>query len=539
MTLGSKRNCASRWRAPILAATLFLSGAASDADAVRAAQRGASTDARAACANIVGRQVGASVATVTTTRIDPATATLPEYCVVTADFHDSGMQVEARLPTSDWNGKLAYLGGGGYNGIIPPFEAKASWSPSILRDHYAVVLSNGGYFGPNMDADPTRYFKAEFAQDPMKLIDFMFLSVHRALPIGKDILQTYYNRQPDRSFFEGCSGGGHEAMIEAQRFPNDFDGIIARAPAANFVGLLTQFNRIAQRVGDSQNDLSPGKRTLLAKAVLAQCDGLDGLADGIISHPGACHFKPETLRCANGSDSGDSCLSDRQIATVNMVTQPYASRDGSVTHAGFNFGGEDQVRGWGDYVWPSPKWGMDITKQGGFSNAFIRRIVTQDPTFDTMKWNPDDWLPTLHLVSLLLQGVDPNLSAMEKNGSKLIVWNGEIDTAVSARDTARYYDNVVSLLGQDGADKVLEYFPAPGVGHCQGGIGPDHIDLMQAMATWVEHGTPPSKQNLALTKLDDKRTVTLSRPMCKYPAYPKYKGKGDANLATSFYCTAN
>jgi Tannase and feruloyl esterase len=536
MTNHSEFNWSVR-SATILVITFVLSVAAGCPDSFAVGQSGVTS--QSACADLVGRRVGAGQATVTKTRIDPATATLPEYCVVTADFHDSGMQVETRLPTSRWNGKLAYLGGGGYNGIIPPFEAKASWSPSILRDHYAVVLSNGGYFGPNLDEDPTRYFEAAFAQDPMKLVDFMFLSVHRALPIGKDIVQSYYSRQPDRSYFEGCSGGGHEAMIEAQRFPNDFDGIIARAPAANFVGLLTNFNRIARQVSDSQNDLSPAKRTTLAKAVLAECDKLDGLEDGIISRPGACHFKPETLRCPNGGDTGDSCLSDRQIATINRVTQPYSTRDGSVTHAGFNFGGEDQVRGWGDYIWPAPQWGAYITKQGGFSNGFIRGILTQDPNFDTMEWNPDDWLPTLHVVSRLLQSYDPNLSAMVQNGSKLIMWNGEMDTAVSPRDSARYYDNVVAKLGQESTDKVLEYFPAPGVGHCQGGVGPDHIDLMQAMATWVERGKPPSKQNLALTKLDDKRTVTLSRPLCKYPSYPKYKGKSDPSLATSFYCTTN
>jgi hypothetical protein len=488
------------------------------------------------CTDLVGRDLGNDTAIIRSAAVVPATATLPEYCLATAEFGDSGLRVEVRMPTSGWNGKIAYLGGGGFNGIMPPFEIKASWSPSILRERYAVILSNGGYDGPNLDADQAAYFKAGFARDRMKLIDYFFLSVHRALPVGKAVVSGYYGRKADRAYFEGCSFGGHEAMIEAQRFPRDFDGIIARAPAANFVGELVQFNRIVRQVTSPGASLNPAKRKLLADAVLAQCDGLDGLKDGIISATGQCRFKPQALRCAGGGDTGDTCLSDAQVATVETVTAPYASRDGSITHAGFSFGGEDLDRGWGDYVWPSPVWGTNLTKAGGFSGGFIRQMVTLDPNYDIFRWDPEAWMPSLHFIGQLLQANDPDLSRFAAGNGKLILWGGEIDTASSPKQTARLYEETAAALGKDRADATLEYFPAPGVGHCGGGPGPDHVDLMKALSTWVEAGTAPSSQGLVLSKLGPDRKPVMSRPMCKYPAFPAYDGKGDANRAESFRC---
>jgi hypothetical protein len=284
--------------------------------------------------------------------------------------------------------------------------------------------------------------------------------------------------------------------------------------------------------------LNPAKQKLLAGAVLTQCDKLDGLEDGLISATGQCLFKPRSLRCAGGGDTGDSCLSDAQITTVETVTNRYASLDGSVTHAGFSFGGEDLDRGWGDYVWPASVWGTNKTKAGGFSGGFIRQMVTLDPNYDFFKWNPEEWMPSLHFISNLLQANDPDLSGLAARNGKLILWSGEIDTASSPRETARLYEESVAALGKERADATVEYFPAPGVGHCGGGPGPDHIDLMKALSVWVEAGTAPSAQGLVLSKLGPDQKPLMSRPMCKYPAYPVYGGKGDPNQAASFRCEA-
>jgi feruloyl esterase len=191
---------------------------------------------------------------------------------------------------------LVFLGGGGFRGAL--FEPdRPFFSASVRGDRYATMVTNGGYDYPTRDAG---YFQANFAFDPVKLADFTYLSEHRALPFGKELIRKFYGAAPSKSYFEGCSSGGHDAMMLSQRWPNDFDGIVARAPAGNFIGLHMQFNRIAKSVRNPAGMLNPAKQTLLAKAVLAKCDKLDGLEDGIISKPAACGYDPTELRCADG-----------------------------------------------------------------------------------------------------------------------------------------------------------------------------------------------------------------------------------------------
>jgi hypothetical protein len=486
------------------------------------------------CSGLKGERVFNGMATVTDAKIVELKRDF-EYCVARAEFTDSGLQIEVRLPSRNWNGRLLYLGGGGFNGSIWSFRnAPEFFSPSMIDERYAVMAGNGGYDGPGND-DQAGYFRAEFAYDAVKLMDFMFQSVHRALPVGKEVVRIFYGSMPTRDFFEGCSTGGHEALIEAQRFPKDFDGIVARAPAGNFVGLYTQFHRIATHVRTQDGLLNQTKRDLLAHAVLARCDASDGLADGILSRPQVCDFDPRTLGCSGGRDTGDTCLSDAQIATVAAVTTPYAAADGSVTHAGYNFGGENIPDGWGTLIWPQDTIHGD-TYHGLFSDAFIRSFVTRDPAYDTKAWDPNQWLPVIHLINELFQAVNPDLSALSDRGGKVILWNGEIDTSVSPRETAQYYDRVVQTMGRQKADRVVELFLAPGVGHCMGGPGPDRVDLLKAVATWVERGTPPSQQNLLHTKLDKDGKVIAARPLCKYPSYARYKGSGDAKDPKSFTC---
>jgi hypothetical protein len=270
--------------------------------------------------------------------------------------------------------------------------------------------------------------------------------------------------------------------------------------------------------------LNPAKQTLLANAVLAQCDTLDGVADGIVSKPAACNYDPAPLRCAGGTDTGDSCLSDAQIDTVKTITSAVATSDNAWSHPGYNFGLENTAEGWGSYIWPQAALGGNSV-QGMFSDGFVRSFITQDPAFDTLTWNPDQWLARMGVIGGLFSAADPDLGRLHARGAKLIMWNGTNDTSVSARDTSRYYDNVVSTLGQQKADETVELFLAPGVGHCYGGPGADKVDLLKAMSTWVEQGVPASAQKLVQRKVDAASGATaLSRPMCKYPAYPRYKG---------------
>jgi pimeloyl-ACP methyl ester carboxylesterase len=485
-----------------------------------------------ACPSLVGRMLGSGAAKVIDAKLVAAAGKEPEYCVVTAQMEGSTLKFEAKLPTNGWNAKLAFLGGGGFDGQMPTATA-AQFSDSILTERYATIGTNGGYDRPASLLD---YFKAEFAGDPQKLADFTHQSEHRTLPHGKELIRTFYGSGPSRSYFEGCSMGGHDAMIQAQRFPEDFDGIVARAPAGNIMGLFMQFNRIAKQVKVPAGTLSPGKQTLLTNAVLAQCDGLDGVVDGIIGKPAACQFNAAALRCTGGTDAGDSCLSDAQIATVNAITTPIATSNGAFAHTGYFFGGENSPKGWGEYIWPVAALG-NASLQGLFSDGFLRSFVTRNPAFDSTTFDANEWLPQMDAVGALFGANNPDLSPLRARGAKLLMWNGTTDTSVSPKDNARYYDSVVAKLGQAQTDQVLEYFQAPGVGHCFGGAGPDKVDLLKAMTTWVEQGIAPSAQNLLHRKLDAAGATTMTRPLCKYPAYPRYKGSGDPNDAANFSCS--
>ena len=266
-----------------------------------------------------------------------------------------------------------------------------------------------------------RLLQANFAYDPVKLADFTYLSEHRSLPFGKELIRKFYGSAPSKSYFEGCSSGGHDAMMLSQRYPKDFDGIVARSPAGNFVGLHMQFNRIAKAVRNPAGTLNPAKQTLLANAVLEACDKLDGVADGIISRPAACNFDPAALRCPGGADTGDACLSDTQIATVKTVTSPVATTDGAWSHPGYNFGAENTAKGWGEYIWPSASFLGGDSVQGAFSDGFVRSFVTRNPAFDTSTWDPNQWGASLSLVGSMYQAFNPDLGALKAHGAKMIM----------------------------------------------------------------------------------------------------------------------
>ena len=520
-TLGTRSRAAATWSIS-LAAIASLAGCDGSDSPAPLAQT---------CAGLANLMLGTNTATVTEAKVLTATAGQPEYCVAQVKFADSALRFEARLPTSGWNGKLAFLGGGGFDGNVPT----AGISESIASERYATLATNGGYDAPPAFSD---YLKAEFAYDAVKLADFTYQSEHRSLPLGKELIKAYYGSAPTKSYFEGCSMGGHDAMMEAQRYPLDFDGIVARAPVGNMMGVTMEFNRISKRarVAASNSSLNSAKQTLLANAVLAQCDALDGVTDGIISKPAACTYDPAPLRCAGGVDTGNTCLSDAQIATVTAITTPITSADGAWSHTGFYFGAENSTKGWGEYFWPSAALGGD-SLGGLLGDGLIRSFVTRMPGFDTATFNPDQWLPEMSLIGTMFNATNPDLSAMQGRGAKLIMWNGATDTSASAKDNSKFYDSVVTKMGQANADKVVELFVAPGVGHCGGGVGPDKVDLVKALATWVEQGSAPSAQGLVHRKVSATGATTLSRPACKYPAYPRYKGAGDPNDASNFACS--
>lgn len=494
-----------------------------------------SSEAGARCTALKSRQLGQQQATITDATVVAEAPGSPAHCLVKVSLNDSALRFESRLPLSGWNGRFVALGGGGFKGEV--FNAnRPNYSRSVVTDRFATMATNGGYDYPGRDAG---YFQANFAYDPVKLADYTYLSIHRTTPFAKELVTHYYGRPASRHYFEGCSAGGHEAMMLSQRFPGDFDGIVGRAPAGNFVGLFLQFNNVAKAQRATGGSLNEAKQTLLAKAVLAQCDGQDGLVDGILSRPAACRFDVNTLRCPNGGDAGDQCLSDAQIRTVRTITTGFRTQDGAWSHPGVGWGGENhRTKGWGEYLWPlpvAPFSGESVATR--FSDGFVRSFITRNPNFDTMSFNPDQWTASLDILGRQMNAFNPDLSKLQARGGKLILWNGEQDTAVTARDVSRYYDSVVRAMGQAATDQTLELFLAPGVGHCSGGTGPDRIDLLRAMVRWVEEGVAPSKQGLTHQRFTAAGQMDMERPACRYPAYPRYKGSGDPNRPESFSCS--
>jgi len=457
-------------------------------------------------------------ASITEATLVAASSTLPEYCKVTGKL-PADLQFEVRLPT-DWNGKTLYSGGGGFDGVIGPTDV-------YTAQGYAAIASNGGHTGDALDGS--------FAQDPEKLADFADRSIHRVLPFAKDIIRERYGRNSEKTYFEGCSNGGREALIEAQRWPDDFDGIIARAPAYNFVELLLAFNRNFQQLSKPGANFSAPKLATLGKAVLDACDAKDGLADGILSLPTACQFDPGVLQCT-GADQ-DTCLTAEQVASARTLYSP-TRLNGTVSNEAWPAGGEADPEAWA--LWMTGNGNALLSGGGLFGLGMVRYFITQDPNYNPLAFDPQAWLPRISEVSAQVSANSADLERFRARGGKLILWHGGTDAAISQNGTVAYYQRLIAASGgQAAADSFVEYFPAPGVNHCAGGAGADSVDLLSAMENWVEKGIAPSSANLVAAKVDlQTGTPLLARPLCKYPLYPRYKGAGDPASAASFTCAA-
>ena len=468
------------------------------------------------CADLTGRRI--ADAQIVSAELVAATGTVPEYCRVHG-LIEPKLNFELRLPT-DWNRKLHYGGGGGYNGSIPPADANA------LRKGFAQVSSDSGHQGSGLDAS--------FIQgDPLAAAQFGFLSVPTVTHSAREVVRTYYHHLPHKSYFEGCSNGGREALMTVQRFPWLFDGVISRAPAYNWVGIMGAFNRTAKALAAPGGAMTPAKVTTLAKAVLGACDALDGVADGLVSNPQACHFDPSTLRCAGGTDTGDSCLSDAQLAVVQSWTTPATFLDGRYRNAGWPLSGnEDAPGGWDTWVSGGPR------LQFLFQDTTVKYYLAHDPNANSLLYDYESNPMALHIMAALNDATNANIHPFVGSGGKLILWHGTNDAALSYRSTIEYHQRVERAMGgAANTDHFLRFYLAPGVNHCAGGPGADATDVLAALDNWVTRHKAPG--TLQATRTDPATgNVVLSRPLCEYPSYARYNGSGDVSAASSFTCTS-
>lgn len=456
--------------------------------------------------------------TVTAGAFAPATGSaapferLPAFCRVTATLtptSDSDIRIEVWLPVAGWNGKFQAVGNGGWAGSIS-YGALAA----AVQRGYAASSTDTGHSGGG----------GSFALGhPEKLIDYAYRSEHEMT--AKALIAAYYGQGPKLSYWNGCSAGGKQGLKEAQRFPEDFDGIVAGAPASNWTGRATQSLWVAQAVHrDEAGSLPPAKLALLHQAVLAACDAQDGVPDGVLENPRRCRFDPQALACQAGGDDG--CLTAAQVEAVrkiySAVTNP---RTGQVIFPGHERGSE---LGWGT---------MAGTRPFSIGVDHFRYVVFQDPNWDYRSF---DFAQDAGLAEKVDQGtinaLDPNLKAFFGRGGKLLQYHGWSDPQISPGSSVAYYESVLAAIG--GAAKAgnsYRLFLAPGMAHCGGGEGPNQFDMMSALEQWVEKGKAPDSV-IAARLRDGKPERT--RPLCPYPLVAVYRGSGSTDDAANFRCKA-
>jgi feruloyl esterase len=481
--------------------------------------------AQTACTTLSGKSIGGATLT---TAVIPASGKVPMYCKVKGTLAPA-LNIEIRLPDA-WNGKLYYAGGGGYDGVMTEVVV-----PPLIQG-YAEVVSDSGHQGDGMSA-------AFALNDTFAAQLFGSLSVPTVMSTALKTVTAAYGVPPTKSYFEGCSNGGREALMAVQRNPNLFDGVIARSPGYNWVGFMGAFNRTAKALAAPGGAFTRTKTALLAKHVRDACDGLDGIVDGVVSNPAACTAKVvnvAALRCAGGADTGDTCLSDAQLAVIKAWTTDvvFAGND-TFRSKGYNLtGNEDDPGGFG--LWVSGDGDVKKAGQYMFQDTSVKYVLARDPNADSLKYTWDKNQDALYSMAALYDATQTDIRPFINSGGKLIVWHGGSDMALSVNSTIEYMAGVTKSVGAANAAASTRLYVAPGVNHCEGGAGPDRTDLLTALDQWVTQGIAPS--TLTAEKRDLHGAVTRSMPLCQYPQYPKYAGPANdaaaTKLATSYTCTS-
>jgi Tannase and feruloyl esterase len=442
----------------------------------------------------------------------PEARELPAFCRVAATLKpssDSDIKMELWLPAENWNGKFQEVGNGAFNGSIAmPSMAGA------LRRRYATASTDTGHTGNT----------ASFGLGhPDKVIDFGWRAVHETAAVSKAIIAVFYGTPPKYSYFTGCSAGGRQAMKEAQRFPADFDGIVAGAPGLDWTGRAAQAVRVAQATEKHEAArITESATELLHAAVLAACDARDGVKDGLIGDPAQCPFDPAVLECRG--EQATSCLTPGQVSTARLL---YSSRLNPKSGREITALAPGSERGWTDRGWTAS---ARATGRDQF-----RYLVLQDPSWDVSAFDFDrDIVRAEDVDAGTINALDPDLSAFFARGGKLIHYHGWSDPQISPGNSTQYFTRVATAAG--GASAVAanyRLFMAPGMGHCGGGEGPNTFDMIGALEQWVEAGKAPDRI-VASHSVDGR--VDRTRPLCPFPQVAEYIGSGSPNDAANFVC---
>ena len=436
---------------------------------------------------------------------------LPAFCRVAATLKpssDSDIKIEVWMPIANWNGKFEAVGNGAFNGTIA-YTAMAS----ALDRGYATSSTDTGHAGNT----------ASFALGhPEKLIDFGWRAVHELAAASKTIIAAFYDTRPRWSYWNGCSAGGRQGLKEAQRFPADFDGIVAGAPGLDWTGRASQAVRGAQKLRkDEAARLSPAKAQALHAAVLHACDALDGVKDGLIGDPTRCTFNPGLLQC-KGADEA-SCLTPAQVDTARMLYSPLINSTTKREVAGLQLGSE---LGWTALGWTASARATGLDQ--------FRFLVFKDPQWDLDQFSAETDLARAEAADNdTINALDPDIKAFIDRGGKLIHYHGWNDPQISPAHSVQYYERAAAMNGTSKVHGSYRLFMVPGMAHCRGGEGPNTFDMMDALEQWVERGTPPDR--IVAAHMGD-RGVDRTRPLCPYPQVAVYKGSGSTDEAANFVC---
>jgi feruloyl esterase len=464
--------------------------------------------------------------------IVPASPTAPEHCRVDL-LVQPDMNIEVNLPTR-WNGRLYMFGNGGFAGESFEAAGRAANRSRGLKAGFVTAATDTGH---SAQREPG----GTFAVNRQKLLDFGFRSLHVTAETAKRVIAAYYSESLTKAYFDGCSTGGRQALMLAQRFPADFDGIIAGSPGLNYTG--GQLARVYWKQGLAANPLPAAKLNLLATRVYEQCDAKDGLRDGLIDNPLRCDFRPaRDLPHCEGAGDGPDCFTSNQIAALDRLYGD-VPRQGKRYFPGWPVGAEvagpNGQSGWiGQHI-DTP---AGQSAWNGYASGFIRFILgpgtplaSLTDTDAILKFDLDKEYDNLGFAHEVLDATDPDLTAFRQRGGKLLIYFGWADPQLNPRTGLEYYEAVVARLGPS-TPEFARLFMVPGMFHCGGGIGTSTFDTATPLVQWVEKGKPPA--SIPAARVVNGQTVR-TRPLCPWPEVARYTGSGSIDEAASFTCQRN
>lgn len=471
------------------------------------------------CDQLPTRDWGNPEVKIESAKLVPASASVPEHCDLRGVFFPEA-KFAVKLPTT-WNQRFQMVGGGGYAGVIsfPAMDA-------ALRGGYATASTDTGH---DAAKEPVASFGYPGPNNPnaeRKVIDYAYLAVHETAVLAKNIVTAHYGSAPKYSYWVGCSTGGRQGMMEAQRYPGDFDGYVIGAPVLDFTNINLRGIWNGQAVFDGAGTVPPEKMTIAADAVSRKCDAIDGVTDGLIEDPRRCDFDPlkDLPRCAPGASAND-CFTDAQLKGLKKVYDGPRDSAGKRLYGGMPVGAERG--GWTGSIIGTPNIGLR------FGESFMQSFGLQPAPGPSWSFRQFDWdkdPARLGKIAALTNATNPDLSAVKAKGGRILQYHGWADALVTPYGSVDYYESVLRKMGDAQTKEFYRLFMVPGMRHCQGGEGCHQVDWLAPLVAWVENGRAPSM--LLGTNPASKRT----RPLCAYPRVALYKGSGSIEAAENFAC---